>query len=304
VAFLLGPASQPFVEYEAGLLGRARAFLDALLYAGNGYPVIVTSLAVVGVALHVTQTRGKPLRRLAGLVPLVAAGSFVVAFNCAARRTDARFVMPPALLVAAYAGVAMAWLWSRCSSRRTRLLARAAVVGAGAWGACGVANADVNLLLDPRYDAERWLQEHVAPADVVETYGLNTYLPRFGGRMRVERVDPRPGAHAHPLPGVTEITGDYERVDARRPRWIVVSEAWARRFEPEASRGWGRITPADRLADEDTASAAYFRALAEDRQPDYELAYRAHWTHVLFPPLDLHGSTAPEIRVYRRHGLP
>jgi 4-amino-4-deoxy-L-arabinose transferase-like glycosyltransferase len=301
LAFLLGPASQPFAEYEPGALGRARALLDALVSAADGYPLVAASLVVAGVALHVTSTRGARARRLAGLVPLAAAASFVVAFECAARRTDARFAMPAAIVCASYAGFALDRLSSARSPAPARALGYAVAAIAFAIGAYDVACVDANLIQDPRYDAERWLSENLAEGDRVETYGLNVYLPRFPSRARVTRVAPSTGEGTHPLPGVEEMVGDYARVDARAPRWIVVSAEWARRFERAGSMGWGREEAAGRRETQaDDEGVAYFAVLADDRHPVYALAHVAHWSSSVWRPIDLHGSTSREIRIYRR----
>jgi hypothetical protein len=182
-----------------------------------------------------------------------------------------------------------------------RWLARACVVAAFAVALFAAADVDANLLLDPRYDAEAWLREHVAPGDLVETYGLNVYMPRFPAGAHVIRVGPSPADHKNPMPGVEEVLGAYGDASSRGARFVVVSEGWVWRYllDPNAFASHGHmLPPTQRETGSDRAATAYFRALTSGEYAPYKPAYVARWKSTTWPALDLHASTSREIWIY------
>jgi hypothetical protein len=179
-----------------------------------------------------------------------------------------------------YAGLAVDALWTWARRTRFELPVVAALGGTCGWALFGAATVDANLLLDPRYDAEAWLAEHVKPNDLVEVHGLNVYLPRFPSQARVIRVGHEPIDKRNPLPGLKEVQDDFGNAEKRGARFIVVSEGWVWRYLIDLSE-WsetsGKVLPKTQLEN-------------------------STWTSDMWPRLDIHASTAREIWIYeRRH---
>lgn len=322
VKFLLGPASQDFVHYTADWAGRRLVVEDILHAFHRYYPAPFAALGLLGIALAVRAARagvgvdgdevpafeaeggdggGRGGRVVAALLPMLFALSFTACFNCIARRTDHRFALPQHVLLAVYVGVAAATLWS-ARVKAAALALRALLVASFAKAAFDAASIDAALVLDPRYEAEAWLEEHARPGDLVETYALNVYLPRFPAKTRVIRVGPGPADKRNPLPDVTEVQDAYGNVAARRPRFIVVSQGWVWRYllDPEQHMEPGRVLPPTQKSTGSEADGSrFFRGLVEGRQ-GYREAFKARWTSKIFPRLDLHASTGQEVWIYER----
>ncbi|HEY3822144.1 MAG TPA: glycosyltransferase family 39 protein [Polyangiaceae bacterium] len=303
VHFLLGPASQAYAEYSNDWTGRAEVVRDLFRHFDHYYPAAFAVLIVLGLVLLVRGDRRDPARLVGGLLPLLCIVSFTVAFNCLARRTEHRFALPQAVLASVYGGVAVEAFVFRARVPVARWLGRLSVAGAFAVALFAAADVDANLLLDPRYDAEAWLREHVAPGATLETYGLNVYMPRFPAGVHVVRVGPEPEDHRNPMPGVEERLAPYGEASARAPEYIVVSEGWAWRYllDPEEGLPGGhQRPPTQRETESDAASSAYFRALVRSDYGAYKLAHVAEWKSRLWAPLEIHGSTSREIWIYAR----
>lgn len=179
VRFLLGPASQAYAQYTDDWAGRWDVVRDLASRFGLFYPWAFLVLVGLGLVAVLDDDRRDRSRLVAGLLPLLVAVSFTLAFNCIARRTDHRFALPQTVLAGVYGGVGLDALVFRLRAPPARWLARLAAAAAFAVALFGAADVDANLLLDPRYDAEAWLRAHAAPSDTIETYGLNVYMPRF-----------------------------------------------------------------------------------------------------------------------------
>jgi 4-amino-4-deoxy-L-arabinose transferase-like glycosyltransferase len=299
VRFLLGPASQDYAQYTSDAVGRAEAAWDIIAGLLRFGPWPLWGIAAAGLVFELSSTLGRGRERVAALLPLLVAASFLVSFNCVARRTDERFGLPEATALAVYGGVGLDVLLG--------LRAPGKVVAAAclAWAFWLAAAVDANLLFDPRYDAEAWLRSRVRPEDTVETYGLNVYMPRFPSDCRVTRVGPLPGDHRSPMPGVEELTEAYDRVEARGPRFLVLSEGWAWRYllHEQDFPVRGRVLAAvQRRTAEDARSTAYFQALVEGRLPSYRLVHTSAFASRFWPRVDLHASTGRRILVYERTG--
>jgi hypothetical protein len=160
----------------------------------------------------------------------------------------------------------------------------------------------VNLLEDPRYAAERWMAENVAPGDTIEVYGNNVYLPRFPTQARVVRVGPEPIEERSPLPNVTEVVGAYADAPARGATWIVVSDGWVWRYtlpwEVFEQAGLP-MSNVQRAAEADRASRAFFGALHENRG-GWHRAFTSQFVSRYWPRVVIHASTSCEIRIFRR----
>jgi hypothetical protein len=301
VRFLLGPASQAYAQYTDDWAGRWDVVRDLAGRFGLFYPWAF--LVLVGLGLAALLRERDRSRWVAGLLPLLVAVSFTLAFNCIARRTDHRFGLPQTVLAGVYGGVGLDALVFRLRAPPARWLARLSAAAAFALALFGAADVDANLLLDPRYDAEAWLRTHVAPSDTLETYGLNVYMPRFPPGPHVLRVGPEPADHRSPMADVEEVYDDYDHASARGARYIVVSEGWVWRYllDPDLSLDRGRqLPPTQRETSTDARAEAYFGRLVDGDYPPYRLAYAATWKSRVWPPLEIHASLSREIWIYER----
>lgn len=298
--FLVGPASQNHAGYAKTMDGTLLVVRDSILHFTRYYPAAFAPLVLAGVAVSFRR-EGSSGGRVARYLPLLFAISFTIAFNCVARRTEHRFLLPQMMLIGVYAGFAIDTLIALAGTWRRRLVyPLLAVAFAVAMFECLA--VDAALLLDPRYDAEKWVATHVNAADVIETYGNNVYLPRFPESARVTRVGPEPPETRSPLPGVAEVQDEYGAVARRRPKWIIVSEAWVWRYmfdQTETGKGGPSVSNQLLAWHSDAAACRYFKELHQG-QRGYHLAHLAGWQSSVWPRVDIHSSTTREIRIFER----
>jgi hypothetical protein len=295
--FLLGSASQDHAYYAKTWQGRERAFVDSITALPHYYPWIFAPIVAAGIA--VAGASRDSARRTAGLAPLFVALSFTLAFNVAARRTEHRFVLPQSVIWGLYAGLAFDAL-ERRSARRMAPVFWAVAVPCFAVAIFGCVSVDAAMVLDPRYDAEAWMRDHIREGDTVEVYGNDVHLPRFPAAAALTRVDPSPLETRNPMPGLAEVRDRYSAVDARRPRYIVAPESWLSKYlHPGTPENGYVMSAAERTIATDVDSAEYFRALTEGRTR-YRWAHASSWASRLWPRLDIHGSLAREIWIFER----
>jgi hypothetical protein len=308
LGFLLGSASQDHANYARSLAGVAGILKDALGKFDDFYPWVFAPFVLAGIAVAWRAQGVDRARRVAAIVPLLAIVSFTLAFDCTARRTEHRFLLPQSLYVAVYAGIAWdaayEWLARQGQGKGAigKWVAQGAAAVAFAWALYLCLAVDANLVNDPRYEAEQWLAAHVAPGDVIEVYGNNVYLPHFPPQAHVVRVGPEPATKRSPLPDVTEVQGAYAEAEARAPRWIVVSAGWVWRYTlpwEEIERGGVALSHVQREAEADTASRAFFSALHEGKGA-WEPAHVSRFESAFWPAVDIHASTSREIRIFER----
>ncbi|MDB4998620.1 MAG: hypothetical protein JWM74_6052 [Myxococcaceae bacterium] len=302
IHFLLGPASQNHAYYASSWAGRIQILKMLALGFDRFYPWPFAAAIVAGLGAHVSTTRGprgSAAKLAAGLVPLFGALSFIVCFNMTARRTEHRFAMPEILLLAVYAGVAFDWLLERWQTKALRRVALALIGAPLAWALFVCVGVDVMLVFDPRYDAEAWLAANTRPGDLIEIYGANAYLPRLPSQARVERVDITPLSTRNPLPNVTEVQTAFADIEARKPRFVIVSPAWSwRYFMTEAPTGQV-IAPQQAERQNDQVTRTYFHGLAEGKI-GYRLAHLSVFSSSVWPRYAIHSSTAEDIWIFER----
>jgi hypothetical protein len=297
IAFLTGPASGDYAAYPKSLEGLSALSMDMAAWFGAGYAAPACLLALLGLGLHSARTADRGVWT-AGLLPLLAILSFTLCFDFIALRTDARFLLPQAVLACVYIGIAAAWLMS--AARPAAGLAAAAAIALTALLALHQDSAITAAMLnDPRYDAETWMRAHVQSGDVIETFGQNAYLPRFPQNARVERPGLRPLATRNPLPGVTEVLAPY---DAPRPaRFIVVSDWWLRHYTDPTSELGGYRMPSRAQAAlyNDTVARRYFTAL-RDGELGWRLAHASVPAVGPWPQVHIHESLNETILIFER----
>lgn len=302
VRFLLGPASQDFAQYSKDFAGRFDAFVDTWRSLPEHYPSALAPVFVAGLVLaFAARSDDRPRARIVALLPLLAALSFTLTFNCWARRVEERFVMPQMLLVGSYGGVALGRLHATLRGRGARVVFAAALGGLLAWALRLSLTIDAVMLGDPRFEAEAWLAAHARPEDTIEVYGMNVYLPRFKPWMHVVRVAPEPATRRGPMPGIEEVQDRYGDIDARKPKFVVFGEGFAWRYLiGEWSGDGGRVQPKvhkENLADHDARE--HFHRLVEEKG-DYKTALHARYDGTIFPNLRLHGSLGCDVWIFER----
>jgi hypothetical protein len=277
---------------------------DVVRGSDRYYPKILGAPLVMVLVVETVRALRKDTRAssaLPFLTPLLAAVSFTVTFDFTALRDDHRFFMPQSLLLAIYGGLAFERLVF-AEARSVRLAARAVLAVPFAVALYNCLAVDAQLLGDPRYDTEAWLEANTKPGDLIEVYGHNVYLPRFPSGVRVQRVDLGPVDRRNPLPDVTELQARFEDAAERHPRFIVVPEGWAWRYlmDPAPQLDEGRVfAPTQRVTSDDREAGRYFWRLTRSLD-EYGIAHVARYQGKLFPRLDIHASTSREVWIYER----
>ena len=301
VAFLAGPASQDYAQYEAGFRGWLALSGDMWAYFPRSYPVAAAGLAIMGVLFHLRLFRSDRAAFVAGLLPLFAALSFTLAFNFVALRSENRFLLPQSVLLAVYMGIAA----DRLTRSANRWLASGSAVLTLLIAAVALFRClaiDAAFIADPRYDAERWMMVNVRQSDTIEALGLNVYLPRFPPGAVVTRLDSKPLSQRNPMPNVTEIEGRFESVAARNPRFIVVNAFWLQDYllpEPVAADGGWIVQRTRQAVFRDKAARRYFSALL-DGQLQYRTARASAYAPSFWPRPEGYESLGQTIFILER----
>lgn len=293
VAFLVGPASQTWAGYPRGLGGDLSLARDALrvLPHFSSWPIVVASVAgalVIGVT-----TRG--IVRARALQPLVAALSFTL-LAVAARRSEDRFFLPQTLLVLPYSAVVFARAWAGLPRARVAIgvLAAASLVPA----LLGVASLDGTLLVDSRYEVERFLARLPARTRV-EVLGTTPFLPRLPSSLDVVRPGTEAIAERQAIPGIVERVDPDMDPRPRAPEFIVLATSLSLALvteppPPPSQRPYGSTSYHDdvshrlfrRLFD---GSLGYRRSLVARCELPWPLECR-----------EVHDATGREVWVYSR----
>ena len=303
VGFLTGSASQDYVEYTNDWSGRARLLVDIGRRFDRQYPLLLAPVIALGAVRAWLGARG-PSRGggyAPALLPLLAAVSFTVSFNATARRTDARFIIAQAIVLAVYGGLGLDWL-AFPARRRWRLVGQALASVAMAKALFMCISVDANMLADPRYDVEAWLLAHVRPGDTIETYGHNVYMPRLAPIARVIRVGPEPLDRRNRMDGVEEIQAPFEEADRRGARFIVMPTAWVWRYlvDPQILNVPGRqMAPTQERTAFDKPGVRFFEELVRSAGA-FEQVYMAKYDDRVFPVVEVHGTTTRWLYVYER----
>lgn len=292
---MAGPASGDYATYPKSWHGLLALLSDMAAWFGQGYGVPAAALAAAGLGLHIKHGTD---RGIAGLLPALALLSFTLCFNFTALRTDARFLLPQAVLACVYIGIAASWLMA-LSNRWGRLAGAAAVTATALLALHHCLAVGAAMLQDPRYEAEAWLRTHVRPSETIETYGQNAYLPRFPQGARIIRVGTKPLKARAPLFGVTEVQEPFDA--PRNARFIVVNDWWLRHYtEPQSELGGGRTrSRAQAALYGDVVARAYFRTLKEGRSA-YRVAHVAAPAAGIWPPVHIHESLNETILILER----
>ena len=271
---IAGPASTAFRMFDRGLGGHVELLWQTArhLVFVMGWPALLAALAGLAFAWR---ERAGPRAVLATLIPVV---SYVVFFLLVVLYVYDRFLLPAALVLALFGGIALARAL-RSGSAAWRVAAMAVL----AFGAARAASVDLLLTRDSRYAVEDWLRREVGPAPLVAAVGPLEYLPRLDG-LRWRRLGPAASRLVQVHPDVVVVNADYAR---------------------RADEGTGEREFYSALAD---GSLGYTVALRQTRGPDFGRgvlldrgALHADGPGRIWSNLD---KVDPEIVVYRRSVSP
>ena len=159
------------LDYRRGETGQFHLLQHAYrhLYVAMGWPLLLATL--LSAAYCVAKYRWKAAFAIA---PVIAFYVIVVGYT---RLTVPRYYLPGIAAAVLVTGKALAdWLrWAKLP-RAVRVAPFAFAYGASLLYCVGV---DMELLHDPRYEAERWLARAVTPQDTVVALGPPNYMPRL-----------------------------------------------------------------------------------------------------------------------------
>jgi hypothetical protein len=212
VAFITGRKVESYRAFEPSLAGRlALARVTARLAERLwGWPMLLVAVAGTIVALASPRDRRTAIWLLTPVVSYYLGFIDVVLYNYD------RFMMPVCLVMALFAGMAIARFTARVSAARAWRLA--VVTAVFAYTLLYGGTVDALMLHDSRYTVERWLTERVRAVDVVASSGLPRYLPRLD-RFRGLDVD------------------HLETLLEARPAYFVVNADYTRSEPPDSPLG-------------------------------------------------------------------
>ena len=201
VRLIAGPASSAFRMFDQGLSGHVELLAQAArqLVFVMGWPSLLAALAGLVFAAR-DRAHHRPL--LATLVPAV---SYVAFFPLVVLYVYDRFLLPVALVLSLFGGLALAR-----AVRARSWAAKAAVVAVLAFSLARAASVDILMTRDSRYAVEDWLRREVGPVPLVAAVGPLEYLPRLDG-LRWRRLGPAAVRLAQVRPDVVVVNADYAR---------------------------------------------------------------------------------------------
>jgi 4-amino-4-deoxy-L-arabinose transferase-like glycosyltransferase len=290
IAFLMGPASQSWATYPPGWRGLAPWIRDVLGQVQDFTSRPIALAAIVGIVASVFAIKGE--QRLRTLVPLSAAVSFTVLFTLAVRRSEHRFLLPQSVFLVPYAGLAFDFAWRTWTRSHVALL----LAGIAALGPAvlGVASLDGTLVLDPRYEAERFLAA-LPSGTHVEVYGGPLFLPRVPWGLVATRPGVEPPSDRQAIAGVTDIVDPSMDPRRRGPTAIVLSTEFS---AIDSTRPSPTVRPYALAQYGDDKSHALFQGLWDGR-----LGYKRVFAGQCRLPWPLrcvriHSSTGREVWIY------
>jgi len=201
VRLIAGPASTAFRMFDQGLSGHIALLAQTARHLAfvMGGPSLLAALAGL---VFAWQDRAHQRALLATLVPAV---SYVAFFPLVVLYVYDRFLLPVALVLALFGGLALAR-----ATRARSWAAKAAVAGVLALSLARAASVDILMARDSRYAVEDWLRREVGPGPLVAAVGPLEYLPRLDG-LHWRRLGPAAVRLAQVSPDVVVVNADYAR---------------------------------------------------------------------------------------------
>jgi hypothetical protein len=206
--------SSGYRMYGADLRGQLQLVAD--LFPQFRWTLGWAGLSLVVFGVWLVWKRGPSRRYLWVLLPVV---SYYVTFLAVVGYFYDRFFMPVVLVWSLFAGVALEWLLRPAPRVAARQIVAVCAMAMIAWRGLSI---DGLMLVDSRYQVERWLREHADPRVPLASVGIPEYLPRFR-EFEMVYLDPT-----------------IESTRAMIPQLIVVNAEYVQRFRPESepARWW------------------------------------------------------------------
>jgi len=204
-------SSESYQVYPSTLIGRLTVawVMLRLIERNFGWPMFAAVVSGVVVAFA-TRSQHRTAVRL--MVPIVS--YYLLFINVVLFLYD-RFLLAVCLILALFAGYALARFTERTASFRWRAAVVAAMI---AYTVLYSGTVDALMLTDSRHAAERWLEAHVGAGEAIAMSSVATYMPRL------DRFD------------ATEVY-DREKFDETRPRFYVLNVDYALTEPPTTPLG-------------------------------------------------------------------
>ncbi len=198
----------PTLEGNLAMLGSVTEHLARSL-TGLGL-----ALGVAGLVWAIARRRRTVLLAL----PLV---SWLGVLFLSARIVQLRYMLPPAFVLAVFAGGAV-WRASRAHSDLFRRVALGVAVLAVALGSARAANLTFEMLADSRHDATAWMEASLRPGDRLEFFGPYEKLPHLPPGIVFERALGYYGALVTPAVDTEAARTVLRRWRASPPEAIII----------------------------------------------------------------------------------
>jgi hypothetical protein len=156
-----------------------------MLAAVSGY--LARALTAVGLGLGVAGILWAAIRRQRSLLLVLPMATWLGVLFLSARVVQLRYFLPPAFVLAVFAGGAM-YAASRSQTRILRNIALAAASFALVLGLFRGANLTVEMLDDSRHDATAWLAASLPPGSRLDFFGPYEKLPHLPPGVAFERA--------------------------------------------------------------------------------------------------------------------
>ena len=180
VKMIVGPGSEGWREFSAGAMGQLHLLCETVLRVMGAWTPAGLALVVIGLVVTLKR-KGERRGRLALLVPVI---SYHVSFLAVVGYVYPRFVLPMMLVLALFAGAAVAWLWQR---KWGKVPGAAVAIALMAWVGLAGLSVDYVMATYSRYDAQMWLEQKVPGEARVSYLGDMRDMPRFN-----KPLDPHP----------------------------------------------------------------------------------------------------------------
>jgi len=248
-----------------------------------GIPILFASIVGIGIMFFVKEEREKGL--LLRSVFLIAMLSFMLFFVQVIRQSSIRFCLIQSILLTAYGGYAVDYIWRKTikGSLKKKILAAILVAG-GLYSFYNTVSVNANLLGDPRYKVEQWMSENLEKDVVVEFFSAEHFVPRFPDWVETRRIK----------------TGFLE-IENRKPDYLVLNSNMINSNKGYliSKSGAGRMLTVKNLRSIN-AGEPYFVELLLDNQLPYREVFRSYSKRSFFRRHKAVNINADYIVIYKR----
>jgi hypothetical protein len=217
VRFITGPGNTAYRVYPPTAGGHVALLRETvqLIEMSMGWPLFVAGIAGLAIAIADARLRRTAIWLIVPVVSYYAGFIDVILYNYD------RFVLPMCFVLAIFGGLAIDRLLSL--RRPLRGVSAGAIAAGVAYTLLYAGSVDVLMIRDSRYDAERWMREHVRSTDRVAVSGLREYLPRLD-EFRVEDI------------------GTIADLTQEQPEYVLLNADYARAVPSDTD--WGKMIAA------------------------------------------------------------